>query len=222
MPEETRNSEQTPVPEEQTEDLSSPAGTDSPQETPPEHPPASEEPQKPAVETVEPVAPAPQATEAPKPKKKRTGLKIALAVLVVIAVLVVAALATLTVQTTASSSAASYPYTVTYDVLFPNSEVVKLGNVEILAIPQTDKVTLSVNKQPTELPIGEEHEISAMHAVISTLGLQIMEFDFKIDGVYRGMVNGQADFYLMVRTSTQIPSFLIDELLPRNVDARPV
>ncbi|MDN7025880.1 hypothetical protein FGU65_13480 [Methanoculleus sp. FWC-SCC1] len=216
MPEEPETASSSPVPEEQTEDLSSSSGTGGPQETPPE------EPQKPMAETVEPAAPAPPTTGAAKPEKKRRGLKIAVGVLVVIAVLVVAAMATLTIVTTPSNSAAAYPYTVTYDVLFPNSEVVKLGNVEILAIPQADKVTLSVNKQPTELPIGEEHEISAMHAVISTLGMQILEFDFKIDGVYRGMVGDRADFYLMVRTSTQIPSFLIDELLPRNVDARPV
>lgn len=174
------------------------------------------------------IPPAPPAAPEPAPaataerKSTHRGLKIALAVIVVVAVFAVAAVATLNVEETTASTAMSYPYTVTYDVLFPNSEVVRLGNVEILAIPQADKVTLSVNKQPVELAIGEMQEISAKHAVIRTLGVQVVAFDFKIDGTYRGMVGDRADFYLAFQTSQQVPAFLIDQLLPRNVEARPV
>lgn len=172
------------------------------------------------VSPASPAAPAPAA--AAERKSPHRGFKIALAVILLVAVLAVAAVATLNVEETAASTSISYPYTVTYDVFFPNAEVVRLGNVEILAIPQADKVTLSVNKQPVELAVGEVQEISAKHAVIRTLGLQVVAFDFKIDGTYRGMVGDRADFYLAFQTSRQVPTFLIDQLLPRNVEARPV
>ncbi len=125
-------------------------------------------------------------------------------------------------STTDASFSTSYPYTVTYDVLFPSSEVVRLGNVDILAIPQEDKVTLSINKQPREMAIGEVEEISARHATIPTLGARILDFDFRIVATYRGKVGDRADFYLQFQTSQQVPTFMIDQLLPRNVEARPV
>ncbi len=204
-----------------------PPDTGEPEERPHGDAPALEEGTEQESRIVRP-APPPPAAPKPTPvatskrKSTHTGLKIALAIIVVVAVLAVAAVATLNVEETAASTSVSYPYTVTYDVLFPNSEVVRLGNVEILAIPQADKVTLSVNKQPIELAIGEKQEISAKHAVIRTLGVQVVAFDFKIDGTYRGMVGDRADFYLAFQTSRQVPSFLIDQLLPRNVEARPV
>ena len=72
------------------------------------------------------------------------------------------------------------------------------------------------------LEVGETRDLSAKHATITTLGIPVMEFDFKITGTYRGMVGTRADFYLEFQTSRQVPTFLIDRLLPGEVEARPV
>ena len=43
-----------------------------------------------------------------------------------------------------------------------------------------------------------------------------------IDATYRGMVGEKADFYLVIKTSRQVPSVLIDRILPAGIMARPV
>lgn len=136
-------------------------------------------------------------------------------------VLILATFFTLGVTFTDSPGAMAYPYTTTYDVIFPNSEKVQLGNVEILAIPSAESVTLSVNKQREDIALNEVKEISARRAIVSALGIQILKFDFKVLAEYRGMVGTDARFYLSVKTSDQMPEFIIGRLLPSNIQARP-
>ena len=136
-------------------------------------------------------------------------------------VLILAAFFTMGVAFTDSPGAVAYPYTTTYDVIFPSTEKVQLGNVEILAIPQQNKVTLSVNKEAEEILLNETREISARRATISSLGVPILTFDFKVLAEYRGMVGRDARFYLSVKTSDQMPAFIIDRLLPASIQARP-
>jgi hypothetical protein len=233
MVEEEKRTEPDPLPGEEREPQS---GSDEEQsrETTPERrepgPGEAEQPTRP-VTVAEPAmvretVPAPQPVLVGEPAKEvKTGgrrVKIALAVIAIVAILAVAAFATLTVTMTPVSASASYPYKVTYDVLFPAGKEVRIGNVDIIAIPFADKVSLYVNQQAEELEVGETRDLSAKHASISTLGTPMMEFDFKIIGTYRGMVGSRADFYLEFQTSRQVPTFLIDRLLPGEVEARPV
>ncbi len=136
-------------------------------------------------------------------------------------VLVLAAFFTMGVTFADSPGAAAYPYTTTYDVIFPNSEKVQLGNVEILAIPSAESVTLSVNKQREDIALNEVKEISARRAIIAVLGIPVLKFDFKVLAEYRGMVGTDARFYLSVKTSDQMPEFIVGRLLPSNIQARP-
>ena len=136
----------------------------------------------------------------------------------------VAIVAVLSFSVSIGSSAgnATYPYTVAYDVVLPNSEPVQIGNITLVAIPYPDNVTLSVDKVRYDIPLGEEREISAKHATVSLLGIQLLSFDFTLEAEYPGMQGQDAHFALSVRTSEQIPKFLIDRLLPARVQARPV
>jgi hypothetical protein len=155
--------------------------------------------------------------------RERRKRKLTLALIAVAAVLVVAIVAVLTFSVTIGPSvgATSYPYTVTYDVVFPNAVPVQIGNIAIVAIPYPDRVSLSVDKVPYDIPIGEKREISAKHATVTLLGMSLLEFDFKLDAEYRGMRAQDAAFGLTVRTSDQIPKFMIDRLIPSQVTARP-
>lgn len=145
--------------------------------------------------------------------------------LYVIAILILIAVAgymTIGVTIGESTGGASYPYTTTYQVLFPSSEVVRIGNTELVAIPVDGRVTFSVNKEVKEIATGETKEIEKRKATITFLGIPILAFDFRVDATYLGKVGGSAQFYLAFKTSQQVPSFLIDRLLPPNVQARPV
>jgi hypothetical protein len=158
---------------------------------------------------------------APEPKKGGGAGRIILYLLLVLAVLAVVAYLSIGVTVSETTEGASYPYTTTYDVLFPSGEVVRIGNMELIAIPLDDKVTLSINKEPKEIAKGETKEVSRRHASIGVLGMTALEFDFRIQATYLGKVGDRARFYLAFQTSRQVWSFLIDRLLPGNIQARP-
>jgi hypothetical protein len=154
--------------------------------------------------------------------KKGGGLRWLLYAAVVIIVILAAAYLTIGVVISEAPPAASYPYTTTYQVFLPASQVVTIGNSEIIAIPTGDQVTLSINKQPSVMSVGETKTIQERRALISALSVKVMDFDFRVDATYRGRSGETTEFYLAFRTSKQVPSFLIERLLPASVQARPV
>jgi hypothetical protein len=167
----------------------------------------------------------PQGTkeEAPaKEKKGPSGLRILVYVLGVLLFILVAGYLTIGLVITEAPPAASYPYTTTYQVFLPASEKVTIGNADIIAIPVDDRVTLSINRETKEMGIGETKTIQERRATISALFLKVMEFDFRVDATYRGRSGDTTEFYLAFKTSRQVPSFLIERLLPASVRARPV
>ncbi len=200
-----------------------------PGETPPAAaplpPPASAVPPPAPPEPAPPARPpppsAPLAPPAPRPRNRR--LTIALAAIGVILVVAIVAVLSFSVSIGSSAGNATYPYTVTYDVIFPIAEPVQIGNITIVAIPSADgdRVSLSVDRVPHEIRLGEKREISAKHATVTLLGLSLLSFDFTLEAEYQGMVGQDASFFLSVRTSEQIPKFLIDRLVPARVQARP-
>jgi hypothetical protein len=138
-----------------------------------------------------------------------------------VTVVLIAAFLTLTVTFSDAPPGGSYPYITTYDVVFPNAEVVRLGNVEILAIPSNSSVLVTVNKKPEEIQVNELREISSRKASVSTLGFNVLEFDFRVSVVYQGQIGDDAHFYLLIKTSRQVPSSLLDFVIPPGIQARP-
>jgi len=191
-------------------------------EIPGEGPTPSEVPDAAAPPARPPPPSAPR--EPPAPARRNRRLTIALAAIGVVIVVAIVTVLSFSVSIGPSTANATYPYTVTYDVLFPNAEPVQIGNITIVAIPNpaTDSVILSVDKVPYEIRRGETREISAKHATVTLLGLGIFSFDFTLEAEYRGVQGQDADFALSVHTSEQIPKFLIDRLLPARVRARPI
>jgi hypothetical protein len=169
---------------------------------------------------------SPKATEAMEAKRevprKKIGLRWILYAVVVIVIILAAAYLTLGVVISEAPPAASYPYTTTYQVFLPNSQVVTIGNSEIIAIPTDDSVTLSINKEPSVMSVGQTKTIQERRAMITALTTKIMDFDFRLDATYQGRSGDTFQFYLAFHTSRQVPSFLIERLLPPSVQARPV
>jgi hypothetical protein len=154
-------------------------------------------------------------------KKKGGGLRWLIYAVVLVLIILAAAYLTIGVVISEAPSAASYPYTTTYQVALPVSEMVTIGNAQIIAIPAGDQVTLSINKEPRVMTVGETRTLQERRAHISALSLGIMDFDFRVDATYLGRSGDTARFSLAFRTSQQVPSFLIGRLLPSNVQARP-
>jgi hypothetical protein len=193
-------------------------GEAPPAAAPPASPDAVAPPAAPPARAPPPSAPA----EPPASGRRNRRLTLALAAIGVILVVAIVAVLSFSVSIGTSTGNATYPYTVTYDVVFPNAEPVQIGNITIVAIPYPDRVSLSVDKVPYDIRLGETREISAKHATVTLLGLSLLSFDFTLEAEYQGMVGQDASFFLSIRTSEQIPKFLIDRLVPARVQARPV
>jgi hypothetical protein len=226
MPEDEKRTDHEPAHEkEQTAEIIPPQTAPESEPSDPEDAEMPDEnvPGATAVGEVPPApGPAPVIGTTTDKKKPGLGVKVALAAIAIGAILLVAAFVTLTVATTPASTSASFPFKVTYDVLFPSSDPVHIGGYKITAIPVGDQVAISINGNSELWNTSEEHVLSAQHATISSLGVSVTDFDFKINAIYRGKVGDRADFYLEFQTSRQVPNFLIDRLLPAEVNARPV
>ena len=181
-------------------------------------PPAASAP-APAPASRPPPPSAPPAT--PVHRRRNWRLTLVLAAIGVLLLVGIAAVLSFSVAISPSTGNATYPYTVTYDVIFPAAEPVPIGNITLVAIPYPDRVSLSVDKVPYDIPINQTRQVSAKHATVTLLGVGLLSFDFVLEAEYLGMVGQDAHFELGIRTSEQVPKFLIDRLLPPSVRARP-
>jgi hypothetical protein len=167
-------------------------------------------------------APVPSPGRGPESKTRGGAGRAILFLLLVLAALGVIAYLSVGVTVSDTTDGGSYPFTTTYDVLFPSGEVVRIGNMDLIAVPLDDRVTLSINQEPMEIARDETKEVARRHVRITVLGVTIQDFDFLIHATYIGKVGDSARFYLDLQTSRQVWSPLIDRLLPPSIQARPV
>ncbi len=162
-------------------------------------------------------------TSSGKLQKSRTGLKIAVGIVGLLIVIGLAGWFTLTLDPALPPmQGALYPFTSTYDLLVPDGEKLMIGNTGFIVLTVGDEAFLKLGETREKLSVGDEITIAEKRAVVKTLGMTILDTNYRIDTTYRGMVNGKADFYLTVKTSSQIPQFLIDRMLPAGMQARPI
>jgi hypothetical protein len=69
--------------------------------------------------------------------------------------------------------------------------------------------------------IGEERLISERRAVIKALGIPVADTNYQMYVRFLGIQGKNIHFYLTIKTSSQIPQFLIDRILPLEIQARP-
>ncbi len=68
---------------------------------------------------------------------------------------------------------------------------------------------------------GQTRTISERKAVCRILGAEILSTNYKIDATYIGRLGIHAEGYLIVSTSDQVPSSLIERILPGEIKAHP-
>jgi hypothetical protein len=117
---------------------------------------------------------------------------------------------------------AVYPYTSTYDLQAPDGQSLMIGNTAFLVLTAGDEAHMKIGDSRETLAVGETKTITEKRAVVKTLGVTVFDTNYRIDATYRGLVDNKADFSVTVRTSSQIPQFLIDRMLPGEMKVRPV
>jgi hypothetical protein len=150
---------------------------------------------------------------------KSTALVIAL---VIIAALITAAYLTIGIEQFPSTGEASYPYSTTYDVLFPDGKQVFIGSTSITALTYQDEVIVDVDGDRERMLVGEDRLISQRRAIIRTLGIPVVDTQYQIYIRFLGASESQIHFNLTLKTSRQVPQFLIERILPPEIHARPV
>lgn len=168
-----------------------------------------------------------QAGKVPPGKKDEKRLKkghlLAIAVLCFFLIVVATALATLTVQADLPPEpGTTYPYTTTYAVLIPEGKPVSIAGMEIIVLASGDEMLMRIGDRTEKFVVGETKTISERHAVFRTLGIGIFSTNYRIGATYRGKSGNLADFYIVIATSRQVPSFLIERVLPPSIQARAI
>jgi hypothetical protein len=155
-------------------------------------------------------------------KKGWTKRRVLVIVLILLAVLVLVAYATIGVEQFPSTGEASYPFVTTYDVLFPDGTQVFIGSTSITALTFQDEVIVDVDGDRQRMQVGEERLVSERKAIIRTLGIPVVDTEYQMYIRYLGVEENQIHFNLTLKTSKQVPQFLIERILPPEIQARPV
>ncbi|MDP2796077.1 MAG: hypothetical protein Q8N94_01020 [Methanoregula sp.] len=148
--------------------------------------------------------------------------KVLVGCLGLIVVISVIAVVTLTIAVIESQTGTSFPYSTSYRVSLPDSELVTIGNSKIIVMVMGDSVDTSVDGNKEELMVGQERVISPHFARISALGIPLIDTDFQITLKYLGASGNNALFDMTVKTSKQVPELILRRLIPANMNAQPV
>jgi hypothetical protein len=159
-------------------------------------------------------------------KRKRglgTGTTIVIYLIVLAIIAAVIAFLTLSVSVTNVSPGNSFPFTTMYGVSFPEGQTITIGNTHISVLSYQNEIISDIDGDRQKLVVGEDRVISERRAVISTLGaITLMDTNFQINLKYKGDRDNRAYFDMAVHTSRQVPDMLLRQLLPREIDARPI
>ena len=147
---------------------------------------------------------------------------IAGAVIGIFVILIIAAFLTLSVQADLPPEPGTvYPYITTYAILIPDGLPIRIAGTPILVLTSGDELIMKIGDQNEKCVAGQTKTISERKAEFRALGIPLLSTNYLIEATYRGRSGPNADFFLIVRTSRQVPSFLIERILPVEIQARP-
>ena len=151
------------------------------------------------------------------------GIKIIVSLVVLAIIVAVVALLTLSVSVTNASTSYALPFTTSYSVTFPEGQSIAIGNSHMTVLSYQNELISDIDGDRQKLVVGEDRVISERRAIITTLGaITLMDTNFEINLKYKGERDNRAYFDMAVHTSKQVPDILLNQLLPPEIDARPI
>jgi len=143
--------------------------------------------------------------------------------IVLVCIMVVAVFLTLSVSVTSTTTGVSFPYTTMYGVSFPEGQTIAIGDSHLSVLSYENELISDIDGDRQRLVVGEARVITERHAVVKTLGvITLMDTYFRIGLTYKGNLESRAYFDMAVQTSQQVPDYLLKQLLPPEIDARPM
>jgi len=161
--------------------------------------------------------------QTPESDKKgwSTGTKVLLGIIALIAIISVIAVVTLTVAVLDTRPGTEFPYTTTYRVTLPDGQPITIGSSHILVTSYDNELIADVDGTKEKLVVGQERVISPRHAQVTVAGVPVVDTDFQITLTYLGSTASGANFNMIVKTSKQVPEFIIGRLIPPAMHAQP-
>jgi len=143
--------------------------------------------------------------------------------IVLVCIVTVAAFLTLSVSVSDVAAGTSLPFTTSYGVTFPEGQTITIGNSHMSVLSYENELISDIDGDRQKLVEGEDRVINERRAVIKTLGIiTLMDTHFKINMKYKGNRDNRAYFDMSIQTSQQMPDMLLKQLLPSEIDARPL
>jgi hypothetical protein len=171
--------------------------------------------EKPAAPPTPTPAPAPAAPEKPK---KHWGLRIALVVIVALIIIAAVGVLTFTFVPTGAAQSTSFNHQNTLNILVPNAVPVDILGSKFTFTQLGDNVVIAIDgKGGQTLANGDSRDLVQGHGMVKMYGKPIIETDYSINLTYRGILNGKHNFLLTIKSTSNIPSFIIPFLLPKDV-----
>jgi hypothetical protein len=151
------------------------------------------------------------------------GLKYIVYILLLAIIVALVAWFSLNVTVTNVTPGNPLPFRTNYGVSFPEGQTITVGNTHINVLTYQNELISDIDGDRQKLVVGEDRVISERRAVITTLGaVTLMDTTFRIDLKYKGERDNRAYFDMAVHTSKQVPDMLLKQLLPPEIDARPI
>jgi hypothetical protein len=151
------------------------------------------------------------------------GLKYIIYIIVLAIIIALVAWFSLNVTVTNVTPGNPLPFRTNYGVSFPEGQTITVGNTHINVLTYQNELISDIDGDRQKLVVGEDRVISERRAVITTLGaVTLMDTTFRIDLKYKGERDNRAYFDMAVHTSKQVPDMLLKQLLPPEIDARPI
>jgi len=168
-----------------------------------------------------------QALDQERARQKNKGgsgaVKVIIYLIILAIIIAVVAWLSLSVTVTNVAPGVSLPFTTTYGVSFPEGQTITIGNIHINVLSYQNELISDIDGVRQKQVVGEDRIISERRAVITTLGaITLMDTNFQINLKYTGERDNRAYFDLAVHTSQQVPDILLKQLLPAEIDARPI
>jgi hypothetical protein len=149
------------------------------------------------------------------------GTKILAGIVALFILISILAVLTLTIVVLGSQAGTEFPYSTTYRVTLPDGQPITIGSSHILVTSFNDELITDVDGSKDNLTIGQTRVISPRHAQIMAMGVPVLDTDFQITLTYLGSTGDNANFDMVIKTSRQVPEFVISRLIPPTMNARP-
>lgn len=116
-----------------------------------------------------------------------------------------------------------YPlsYQANYEVFVPDNTNCQFLGMPINALSSGGSVTLMVNNERQTLAIGQQGVFPTKHMTVKVFGIEIFNTDYQLTAEYEGVITNKDAFKFNLKTSSSIPSLLINPL-SKNVEYRTI